>query len=253
MSDSAIFNSLNKATTPKLLHRHNGSDNVCIDNLSISETEGLSDRTTCGACGRVFRPDFKGQKFCDGPCYHESLRVDLAERFWQKIDRRGPDDCWLWIAKARLGNKGTFSGYGSIIGVQNGKKRPLYSHRVAWELTNGPIPDGLFVLHRCDVSLCCNPGHLFLGTQQVNLEDARIKGRLDESRPRTVGALTPEERLRIFRMPNARGLCTALARQYGVTKSCISAIRRGRFVPPALDDVFERVPSVQVPILGEVS
>jgi HNH endonuclease len=134
-------------------------------------------RVTC-FCGRTFRPDFKGQKFCDHECYAASLRVAIKDRFWSKVNRGHPDDCWLWTAKARLGRTRTFPGYGSILGIVNGKRRPCYSNRVAWELTYGPIPDGLFVLHRCDVSLCCNPLHLFLGTQATNLDDARQKGRL---------------------------------------------------------------------------
>jgi hypothetical protein len=51
------------------------------------------------------------------------------------------------------------------------------SHRAAWKLTHGPIPDGLQVLHRCDNPPCCNPAHLFLGTQQDNIADMHKKGR----------------------------------------------------------------------------
>lgn len=53
----------------------------------------------------------------------------------------------------------------------------MRSHRAAWELTHGPVPDGLFVLHRCDNPPCCNPAHLFLGTRGDNNRDARAKGR----------------------------------------------------------------------------
>lgn len=249
MSDSAIFHSQSSETSSEILTERSGSDNVCIDNLSNLETQGLSNRTTCGACGRRFYPDCPGQKFCDKACYHSSLRVDLESRFWTKVDRRGPDDCWLWIAQARIGQKGKFPGYGSISGTVNGKKRPLYSNRVAWELTNGPIPDGLFVLHTCDVSLCCNPRHLFLGTQQTNLNDAREKGRLDESRPRRA-TLTPADREAIYAMPRRRGLATELARQYGVTKACISRVLCGRFA--RMDNVSGPVRMVPLPVRGEL-
>ena len=64
-------------------------------------------------------------------------------------------------------------GYGQI--SVDGKM--LYTHRVAWELQNGKIPDGLHVLHRCDVPACCNPEHMFLGTPADNAADRDRKGR----------------------------------------------------------------------------
>jgi len=128
-------------------------------------------RVTCGACGRRFFPDFKGQKFCDHACYSASLKVSIADRFWTKVDKTHPSGCWVWTGSL-------VRGYGQIAGMVNGKRRPVPAHRVAWELTNGPIPDGLHACHKCDNPPCCNPAHLFLGTPQENLDDARQKGRL---------------------------------------------------------------------------
>lgn len=80
------------------------------------------------------------------------------------------DGCWAWV-----GRTDTF-GYGVI---QQNRKIPRKSaHRVSWEIHNGPIPDGLSVLHHCDNPPCTNPKHLFLGTQADNLADAKKKGRL---------------------------------------------------------------------------
>jgi hypothetical protein len=112
----------------------------------------------------------------------------LAERFWPKVDQSGrPDACWPWLrgrskqgyGKFRLGGRGS---------------QTVGAHRVAWELTHGPIPDGLWVCHRCDNPPCCNPGHLFLGTPTDNTADAFAKGRM-----RSPFELTPPER-------RARGL-----------------------------------------------
>lgn len=76
--------------------------------------------------------------------------------------------CWLW-----LGRRGA-RGYGQV-GFRGFKTRQ--AHRVSWLIHNGPIPDGLFVCHKCDTPPCVNPDHLFLGTCQDNLTDMARKNR----------------------------------------------------------------------------
>lgn len=201
-----------------------GSDNRGPVDLSCRESRNsLSGKVRCASCGREFWPDGQRKKFCDHACYSASLNVPIEQRFWSKVKVGQPDDCWLWTGAT------TVDGYGQIAGKVNGKRQPLYAHRLAWEWANGPILDGLSVLHRCDVPACVNVQHLFLGTQQDNLTDARQKGRLDESQPRTTARFTPANRLAIFKLKPRRGLVTELARRHGVSKACISVIRRGRF------------------------
>lgn len=98
---------------------------------------------------------------------------DPVERFWEHVDRRGPDECWPWLGK------GNGDGYGRIgIGSRADKSgRDIAAHRFAWELEYGPIPAGMNVCHRCDNPPCTNPWHLFLGTQTDNLADMVSKGR----------------------------------------------------------------------------
>lgn len=95
----------------------------------------------------------------------------ISERFWEKVDRRGPDECWEW--KDSLGT----TGYGQFCTYDGQRNHTLKAHRVAYELTNGQIPDGLCVLHRCDNRRCVNPFHLFLGTRGDNWNDMISKGR----------------------------------------------------------------------------
>jgi predicted XRE-type DNA-binding protein len=95
--------------------------------------------------------------------------LSLEERFWTKVIKgESPDDCWGWTdAPNKLG------GYGRI--QVDGKH--IRAHRISWEIHNGPIPDGLDVLHDCDNPLCSNYRHLFLGTHTDNMRDKVRKGR----------------------------------------------------------------------------
>lgn len=87
------------------------------------------------------------------------------EQFESRLDKTG--ECWIWKgATARY-------GYGSV----RWDRRTQSAHRIAWQLAYGKIPAGLSVLHRCDKPPCCNPAHLFLGTQKDNMIDASRKGR----------------------------------------------------------------------------
>lgn len=94
------------------------------------------------------------------------------ERFWAKVSRGTPDQCWLWTGV--LGG----NGYGLLHMGSKTVRHPARAHRFSWELHNGPIPEGLWVLHKCDVKVCVNPAHLFLGDRTANMRDCAAKGRL---------------------------------------------------------------------------
>lgn len=96
--------------------------------------------------------------------------VSLAERFMSKV--AFTDTCWLWMGAYGMTARGMERGHIHLDG------RHIIASRVAWMLRYGEIPERMNVLHRCDVSLCVNPAHLFLGTQTDNMRDAAAKGRI---------------------------------------------------------------------------
>ena len=77
--------------------------------------------------------------------------IPAEERFWSKVDNRGPSECWPWMAAVGAHGYGTF---------HPSKKDQVLAHRFAYELANGAIPEGLHIDHLCRVRYCVNPGHL---------------------------------------------------------------------------------------------
>jgi HNH endonuclease len=112
----------------------------------------------------------------------------VYRRFWEKVSiSGGPDACWEWKAVARC------MGYGVL--QLDGKAQ--FAHRIAWILSNGAIPDGLCVLHKCDNRPCVNPRHLWLGTRSENTLDMFAKGRQNPPKgDRHPSRLYPEKRPR---------------------------------------------------------
>lgn len=145
-------------------------------------------------------------------------------RFLAKIDVRGPGECWEWTAYR------TVQGYGR----HHWEGQPRGAHRVAWMMLRGPIPDGLHVLHHCDNPPCCNPDHMFLGTNEDNIRDMERKGRRGsgggirgEKNVRT--RLTDAQALEIKRRSLSEGhrRCV-LAAEFDVSATTIYDIVSGR-------------------------
>lgn len=146
------------------------------------------------------------------------------QRFWDYATK-GPD-CWGWTGH-------TSCGYG-VITVPGGQMK---AHRFSYELHNGPIPKGLHVLHRCDCPPCCNPAHLFLGTQADNVADMMAKDRysIDTGHPGIKHAMAKlnDDAVRIIRA--APGPARIMAARFGVSESTIWMIRRGHIWKHVLD------------------
>jgi len=133
------------------------------------------------------------------------MRKTIIERFEEKHVPEPNPGCWLWKAHINTGGYGVFGHKGG----------PKTAHRVSYELHIGEIPDGLCVLHHCDIPNCVNPDHLFLGTQADNMADMYAKGR----RPRPVGEAHPGAVLNNAKVINIRTsnkTIKELADKYGV-------------------------------------
>jgi len=145
-------------------------------------------------------------------------RKSLEERFWAKVDKHGPNGCWNWTA----GEDGC--GYGRI--KVNGKM--AYAHRVSWELTNGPIPEGMQVLHHCDNPSCVNPAHLFLGTVADNSRDMVSKERQARGEAHSQAKLTEQEVYEIRALLKAGYPQREIASAYDVDYRTINDIKTGK-------------------------
>jgi hypothetical protein len=142
--------------------------------------------------------------------------LERFEAFFVKVD-----GCWLWNGTKKD------QGYGNFHwNVGKGRsKHIIVAHRASWLLYRGEVPAGLLVLHRCDTPACVNPDHLFLGTNQDNIDDRNAKGRQVRGEKHLSARLTPDivRKIReVVIIPS-----DLLAAELGVTVRTINQIRSG--------------------------
>lgn len=150
--------------------------------------------------------------------------VNLNERglhaFWSRVKKKGADDCWEWV--------GTMSGEYGVMRVDYGN---IKTHRLAWIIHNGQIPDGLWVLHNCpngDFPACCNCAHLWLGTSEQNSHDRHIKGRDAKGEHHGLSKLNASKVLDIEKRIGRGETFRSVAGRYGIAIGGISSIIYGK-------------------------
>lgn len=172
---------------------------------------------TCPHCGKDYRSRYRDQVYCTHACAtgHRPRQIwNTPERFWAMLDYSTEHHLWTG------GQNGI--GYGQW----RYRGRTIVAHRLAWILTHGPIPEGLFVCHRCDTPLCCNPAHLFLGTHDDNMRDKSAKGRQARGEQQGLARLT-EDNVRAIRDQRASGVArAAIAAQFSISLATVGQIIR---------------------------
>jgi hypothetical protein len=196
----------------------NGQGRIRHVLYSKQTRESLSDFRTCATCGRLCK-----RTYCSVSCYRAKQRSQpSAERFWAKVQKGAPDACWPWTGNAAGGRNGGRYGQFTIT-VGPNQQRHLGAHVYAYELTYGPVPDGLEVLHACDRAICCNPAHLSAGTHAENVRQAVERGRHHVPRPNK--QKVSDGQVETMLAMRASGL--QIAAHFDVTKSLVSQICRG--------------------------
>ena len=148
--------------------------------------------------------------------------ISARARFEQKIERIPESGCWIWMAA------GHPTGYGRF-----GLKNTVYfAHRASWQLFIGAVPKSMYVCHRCDVRLCVNPAHLFIGSAKDNMQDAMQKGRTRVP----PASYASDDTHQMAKLTNAQVRCIRssqlsnieLAQQFNVVKETIWKARTKR-------------------------
>jgi len=173
---------------------------------------------SCATCSKPFEifPSGVGIRVnCSRRCMGIA-RANSADNFWHRVNKGAPDECWEWRGKRDK------NGYGQV----GWKGRSTRAHRVALSLVDGGWDNPLGVLHECDNPPCCNPSHLWRGSNNDNMRDKMEKNRQSRKGARgerSGSAKLTSEQVREIRSSPLSG--AALARQYGVARNYIFAIK----------------------------
>lgn len=151
------------------------------------------------------------------------LSARIIARFWAYVDKRGPDECWPWLGNCSDKGYGRFK----LVGRTN-----VRATRVAYTIASGIDPGDDLVCHTCDNPPCCNPKHLWAGTNADNMADMAAKGRSNTppaKRAENGNAKLTEYDVIQIKLLILDGLTNrTIGNFFGVSHHAISCIRRGK-------------------------
>lgn len=154
----------------------------------------------------------------DPPRSEKQSKEGVIRRFWGKVKKGAPNECWMWLGKARKPRRSGNKFYGSYAYI-NISGVGILAHRLSYLIHHGSIDPDLVVRHTCDNTQCVNPNHLIQGTQKDNIGDAVIRGRWNsrgENCP--LSKLTEGQVLEIRRRREGGERGQDLAKEYGVDR-----------------------------------
>jgi hypothetical protein len=169
------------------------------------------------------------------PLFSREIRMPrpsvTSVNFWDRVERKGPDDCWPWKRRVTASGYGRLDAFGKI---------GVYAHRVAYLLVNpGSItlraPASAYergwIRHTCDNPPCCNPAHMLIGTHNDNMQDKVSRGRskwFDSSLRSPRAKLTADDIMCIRLQKSSGTRMPALGLLYGVSRATIHGVVYGR-------------------------
>ncbi len=172
----------------------------------------------CSHCGSIFEKTNNANQHCSTEC-----------RFWSKVKKLGPNDCWPWIGAIKPEGHGSFRSEGKRSG------KVITAHRYAYQIGSGiPLSElkrkkwgDLYVCHTCDNPPCCNPKHLYLGSHFTNMRDMYDRGRnVGSLGKRRYGADIIKKVMKL----RSEGLSQqSIADKTGVSQTVVSAMLRGKY------------------------
>ena len=181
------------------------------DEVSPSLEEAMFKTTVCPGCGAVFK---SWSQYITHGRYAKDCNAEM--RFWARVNKNTPSGCWIWVGCVDKW------GYGDL----SYKGKHIQAHRLAWRLLESD-PGEMDVLHKCNNPPCCNPDHLYLGTDLENARDRLAVG----TQHYPVGKLTAEQVLEIRRrlvwIHGKKTNAKELAAEFGVRPGTILKVWHG--------------------------